>query len=77
MARIPYDEEIDDGIIPGDDGEEMAWGKDGRYGCGGKYYRRGCSCEDCTDRGDAECHARQDREMLERFEREEKERGDK
>lgn len=32
-------------------------------GCGGKFYRQGCGCIDCTDRGDWERHRKQDREM--------------
>lgn len=57
--RILHDEDI-----PGDDGEEMASLKDGIYGCGGRLYRRGCNCPDCTDRGDWEYEQKRDREML-------------
>ena len=72
MARIPPHKQIRDvDIIPGDDGEEMEWEENGIYGCGGRYYRSGwCRCPDCTDRGDWECHARQDEEMMREYEKE-------
>jgi len=66
---IPSDKPLKDKDFLPDEEEVMEDEEEGEEdhprGCGGKYYRLGCRCEHCSDRGDWEMECRRDRKLLE------------
>lgn len=57
MASIPPDKPLlDRDFVPGDDGEEMYLNESGNYVCGGRRFKKGCSCEDCHVIADERFH---------------------
>jgi len=64
MPIKPWEPLKDRDFVPGDDGEEMYLNESGNYVCGGRKFKKGCTCEDCMEIADMRYDEKRDAELL-------------